>query len=145
MLFQAIKKTEFLAKTPKIWNSQKGPPFGYFWQRLIFFFLKVENLKNSFAGICLVLRGTKSRVLVILALTMHCNFFSRNQHDCQSCWIIYISSDVIFTTDSWIHLTDVVQMYYDSSTSYQLYCTLWKIFYYLQKVCLHGKSTSLQS
>ena len=38
MLFQAIKKTEFLAKTPKIWNSQKGPPFGYFWQRLIFFF-----------------------------------------------------------------------------------------------------------
>ena len=37
MLFQAIKKTEFLAKTPKIWNSQKGPPFGYFWQRLIFF------------------------------------------------------------------------------------------------------------
>ena len=25
MLFQAIKKTEFLAKTPKIWNSQKGP------------------------------------------------------------------------------------------------------------------------
>ena len=67
MLFQAIKKTEFLAKTPKIWNSQKGPPFGYFWQRLIFF-LKIEILKNGFAGICLVLRGTKSRVLVILTV-----------------------------------------------------------------------------
>ena len=80
-----------------------------------------------------------------LIVEPHCKFFSRNQHDCQSCWIIYISSDVIFTTDSWIHLMDVVQLYYDLSTSYQLYCTLWKIFYYLQKVCLHGKSTSLQS
>ena len=39
-------------------------------------------------------------------------------------WIKYISTNVHFTTDSCIPITDVVQMYCDSSTSYQLYSAL---------------------
>ena len=35
MLFEAIEKTEFLAKTPKIWNSQKGPPFGLYVEKIV--------------------------------------------------------------------------------------------------------------
>ena len=49
--------------------SQKGPPLDIF-GIVQYFPKKFENLKNNFAGTCLVLRGTKSRVLVILVLTM---------------------------------------------------------------------------
>ena len=111
----------------------------------------IKETKNSWKNCCEIIYIELSfQDLIItfkafdlkhIQIGMHCNFFSRNQHDCQSCWIIgctpdveftsdshtqlqdviwikYISSDVLFTTDSWIQLTDVVQMHYDSNTSH---------------------------
>ena len=63
---------------------------------------------------------------------MHCKFFSPEMHDYQSWKILRCSLDVEFTSDSCTRLRDVMQMYYDLSTSYQLCWTLRKIFYHLQ-------------
>ena len=51
---------------------------------------------------------------------LHCEFFGCRNHNSQSCAFPGCSPDVKFTSVSCIQLTDVVQMYYDFSTSYQL-------------------------
>ena len=85
--------------------------------------------------------------------------FGRNSHfqdtlksmHCRYLHLQYISTttlEMYASSDSGVWLQDVVHYIsstsisrsadvYDSSTSDQLCCTLWKIFYHLEKACLH--------
>ena len=78
----------------------------------IYFFLNIYNWTKLFNY------ELFKRHLSIFFAEAHCKFFSRDMHDYQSWQILRCSPDVEFTSDSCTWLRDVVQMYYDLSTSY---------------------------